>query len=83
MVANIPNFEGPDKPQDDIVLKPVRIVHTNGQIETAYVQDLTQQSEIHTTHHHVHKHLVIIYLTVGTLALALSAYATMKMLKKK
>ncbi len=81
-LPNIPNFEAPDKPQDDIVLKPVRIVHTNGLSETAYVQDLTQQSEIHTTHHKAHKYLVIIYLSVGTLALALSAYGTVKMLQK-
>lgn len=82
-LPNIPNFDAPEKPEDDIVLKPVHIVRQDGSNEIAYVQDLSSQAEAHTTTHKLHKHLTIVYLIVGTLALVLSAYATVKMMKQK
>lgn len=82
-LPNIPNFDAPEKPEDDIVLKPVHIIRQDGSNEIAYVQDLARHAEVHSTTHRLHKQLTIVYLVVGTAALMLSAYATVKMLRQK
>ena len=81
-LPSIPNFDPPEEPVQQIVLKPANIVHTDGTAEKVYVQDLGTQHKEHQKHAVLHKRLTIIYLLVGTVALALSAYATVKMLSR-
>ena len=81
-LPNIPNMDAPEKPEDEITLRPVRIVHEDGTNAMAYVQDLTTHADLHRKSHRLHKRLTIIYLAVGTVALALSAYATIKTVHK-
>lgn len=82
--VNIPRWDAPSTPgEDEITLKPVNIIHASGQQETAYVQDLSVHAQAHTTTHKLHKHLTLVYLGVGILALTLSAWATVKMMHKK
>jgi len=66
-----------------MVLTAVQLVHADGNTETAYVQlPATPAPAKAPAHQKIHSHMIIIYLAVGTLALSLSAYGTIKMLSK-
>lgn len=78
----IPNVDAPDKPEE-ITLKPALIMHADGSQETVYIQDIEEPLKQHLSAHKVHKHLTIIYLVVGTIALTLSVVATIITIKNK
>ena len=70
-------------PEAGMVLRAVQLVHSDGTSETAYIQLPAAASATKApAHQKVHSHMILIYLAVGTIALSLSAYATIKMLSK-
>ena len=80
-LGNIPNVNAPEENSPDIVLRPVKIVHEDGSIETVYIQDLSGPADNRAVHRMVHLHLSTMYLLVGIIALGMGAYVTYRQLK--
>lgn len=61
-----------------IRIKPVLITRPDGSTETVYISD-----DATTKNWNIHNHLTVIYLIVGTVSLALTAYVTYLHLKQR
>lgn len=66
----------------NISLQPVPVTHPDGSTGTAYVSQPDTAAKQNSANK-LHKHLIVVYLLVGTISLALSAYATLRLLHKK
>lgn len=68
---------------DEIVLKPVKIAHNDGRVETVYIEEHKQDSAKKDKAANFHRKLMLAYVVVGILALSLSAYVTARSLQKQ
>lgn len=65
-----------------VVLQRATVLHFDGATEPVLVQQPAPPASSPGMPATLHRHLVITYLLVGTIALALSAWATIKILQK-
>ena len=82
ILSYMPNIDMPQPSDNNIILKPAQIILSDGSTQMAYVQDLSTANADQGKHLKLHKRLTILYLIVGTAALSLSIYVTIKMLHK-
>jgi hypothetical protein len=68
-----------------IILRPVQIVHADGSAETVYIDSSAvskQGQSEHDKNRKLHRQLSIVYIIIGTVALSLTAIATIIHLRK-
>lgn len=68
-----------------IVLRPVVIMHSDGTSETVYIQNTALDPAVakeHARNKKLHRQLSMIYIAIGTVALSLTAVATIIHLRK-
>jgi hypothetical protein len=76
-ISGVPAADVSSTPQ--YTAREVQVVHSDGTTETVYLMEVPQGKK--PLHQHVHSHLLLVYVFIGTIALALSAYLSYKQLK--
>jgi hypothetical protein len=76
---NIPGIQDPGNVEAEIVLKPVTLYHQDGATEIAYVQ--TSGTTDKSKSGSLHSHLAVAYMSIGIIALTISAFVGIHKMK--
>lgn len=81
--AHVATTDNPQLEPGDLVLKPAKIAHPDGSVETVYIQSDDAESTVENKNvlHALTSNLTTIYTLVGIIALTLAAYLSYRTIK--